>query len=1005
MSQAVILQNLLDFTVQIRTPDKETIVGTGVIISPYQVITCAHVVESAIDIHPNQAGESKIVVYFPSVGINEKNTRLALVESCFPEDGDDIVSLRLIDGPAPLGPEKFAVLGLADNCLGHEFYSYGFSPTGPYPATWAMGRILGSLPIPQDKNLHLGPIQLSSQEIDHGMSGAAVLDKEKNLIIGLVAERYFPKTWTKGDIAYAVDTQVLTFNPFCFKLRKEPLPLRPAPSIRIDVTQTEAAARTELDIAWNNAPALIQEWVGREDLLKAITSDWVDSKKRITGLIGFGGEGKSSLARRWIDDLLEDTVSPQPDGAFWWGFYDRPSVDEFFETALNYLSGGNTDMARLCQSSSARVRILAGMIHGGRYLFVLDGLEVLQHEEGDHFGLLKSNDLREFLQFFASPDHDSFCIVTSRVPLLEFMEYTTYQHRDVERLNAYDSRVLLKKLDVKGDDAELDKVVADWDGHALTLSLIGSYIADQYGGDISHIKDIPPPTADEPRYERVHRVLKRYDKSLSDEEREFLRFFSAFRTPIDKKTFNGLFRSKAKGNRKKTAAIIAHLAAMSNAAFDKMVKRLVGNRILRFDCRSSKYNTHALVRSHYHELLMRGDRTQAIEVHRRIQKYYLAKAEDLTDNPKLDNLKPLIEAVYHACQSGDYGVAIYTLWMKIYQQNEFYIYHKLGAYETDLAILQEFFPNGDTSQDPLVSGRSAKGWILNEMGYSSMCLGRLNQAEQFLERAYFVYINITKERSFAGRICQNLSQLYALMGALVRSSDCARQALELSTSEKNKFEMCSSNSLLAFAEHLQGDLENAREDFKKAEVLEREIDRTNKYLYSLSGVHHSKHLMQIGNAAYARSITDANLKICESYHWLDSISSCHRVLGDLDANSGEHNTAVEHYTEALKIARVITHRALLIEGLLARGRWAAKHMKNVSDAFSDLDEALNYAVTSGFRIFEADIRMALAWAQIAASNKEKARAEVVRAKQMSEDMGYYWGKKDADEVLAEIEKA
>jgi hypothetical protein len=29
----------------------------------------------------------------------------------------------------------------------------------------------------------------------------------------------------------------------------------------------------------------------------------------------------------------------------------------------------------------------------------------------------------------------------------------------------------------------------------------------------------------------------------------------------------------------------------------------------------------------------------------------------------------------------------------------------------------------------------------------------------------------------------------------------------------------------------------------------------------------------------------------------------------------------------------------------------------------------------------------------------------MRARQMSNEMGYYWGKKDADEVLTEIEKA
>lgn len=163
--------------------------------------------------------------------------------------------------------------------------------------------------------------------------------------------------------------------------------------------------------------------------------------------------------------------------------------------------------------------------------------------------------------------------------------------------------------------------------------------------------------------------------------------------------------------------------------------------------------------------------------------------------------------------------------------------------------------------------------------------------------------------------------------------------------------------------------------------------------------------MLIGNAVYARKITQANLEICKGEHWQSDISRCHRVLGDLDANDGDHISARMHYNEALKIAREITNREVLIKALLARGRWAAKHLKIASEAFSDLDEALNCATTSGFRILEADIRVALAWANLAAGQKEKAKAEAQRAKQMSDDMGYYWGKKDADEVLAEIEKA
>ncbi len=183
-----------------------------------------------------------------------------------------------------------------------------------------------------------------------------------------------------------------------------------------------------------------------------------------------------------------------------------------------------------------------------------------------------------------------------------------------------------------------------------------------------------------------------------------------------------------------------------------------------------------------------------------------------------------------------------------------------------------------------------------------------------------------------------------------------------------------------------------------------------RYLYSLRGIQHADHLRRVGDADYARRITDANLEICERNRVAQQISQCHRVLGDLDADAGDHKSARVHYDEALKIARGITKRDVLIEALLARGRWLARHMQDVDAARSDLDEALVYAVDGGYRIYEADIRVGLAWAGVAAltlnpspsgrgTYLDAARAEAERAHAMSETMGYHWGLVDASEVL------
>jgi tetratricopeptide (TPR) repeat protein len=153
-------------------------------------------------------------------------------------------------------------------------------------------------------------------------------------------------------------------------------------------------------------------------------------------------------------------------------------------------------------------------------------------------------------------------------------------------------------------------------------------------------------------------------------------------------------------------------------------------------------------------------------------------------------------------------------------------------------------------------------------------------------------------------------------------------------------------------------------------------------------------------------------------HWPDDTSRCHRVLGDLDLELGSYESAREHYESALKIARSISIQFVLIEALLARGRFLAKvsqtseisKISGGSQAFSDLNEALGYCLEGGYRRYEADVRVALAWAylaisdqQSAISNKEKAKASAERALQMSNEMGYHWGKVDAGEVIERIE--
>jgi tetratricopeptide (TPR) repeat protein len=469
------------------------------------------------------------------------------------------------------------------------------------------------------------------------------------------------------------------------------------------------------------------------------------------------------------------------------------------------------------------------------------------------------------------------------------------------------------------------------------------------------------------------------------------------------------------------------------------VKRLVAYRILRYDEREKAYTAHPLVRNHYLALLTAGDpstvsgQAAARDAHARIKDYYLELAGDVPQYPTLDDLAPLIEVVHHACRAGVYDEAWQVYWERIAQRDRFVVVHQLGAYESDLALILEFFPGGDAAQEPQISDPRAKSWILNAVGFRLMSLGRLGEAVRFYERAVAAYL-AEDNWSYASIGYQNLAELHAALGALDASAEAAREALVLARRAENKGDERTSLAHQAWADHLRGDLETAAAAFQRVEKLEQEIDSTKRYAYRTDGIKHADHLRRTARstgsrqaADYARRVSEANLDICEQARWPDDLSRSRRVLGDLDADEGHHDSAGAHYDQALKIARGITRRDVLIEALLARGRWAARHhsdltglrdLSGLEQAFADLNEALGYAVEGGYRIYEADTRVALAWARLASALRQaqgdflaraealrRAQDEAERARQMSVEMGYHWGQVDAAEVLAALESA
>jgi tetratricopeptide (TPR) repeat protein len=1003
VSRGVRRQNVRHFTVQIRHAASDLIVGTGVLVTADgQVATCAHVVSSA-GVDPAVAG-GEVGVYFPQATEPGARARRARVVAGAVED--DVALLRLVGEAPPVPPDQVAVLGGADLSFGNPFESYGYRRLDHYSAGRADGTVQGDVEPPDGRAARLDPLQIRATggQINRGMSGAAMLDTVRNLVVGLISETYVPDASSKDrDTAWAVNARILGLAPFSLPLHDDSLPLREAPGPREAVP--EAGAPSTLPARLEGAPTVTAEWVGRADLLDTLTADWAGGARRVVGLIGFGGDGKSLLARRWIDQLEAGPVEARPAGVFWWSFNDQPIVDRFLEEALRWLGAGRLDPARH-PSAVSRAHLIAALLAGGRYLLVLDGLEAVQRGAGDSYGLIASEPLRILLRFFAAPEHASFCVVTSRLPVLDLMEYTTYAHHDVARLTTADGIELLRRLGVRGAGEVQARVVERWDGHALTLSIVGANLVERHGGDVTAAAGLLPEVEGQLRAERLTGLLRSYDTDRSDAERVLLKLLGLFRRPVEPEAVEWLRLASP-------ATPAAALGELDKPALQALLARLTSLRILRYDAAALHYTVHPLIRSYYVGRLADEGTPNPEIAHALVARYYVDRAgvtrvkflggymfmQRLEGGvTTLEELEPWVEAVHHACLAGRPEVAHRFVNDRL-QGGRHVLTAQLAAFDTMLDVMRSFFQGGDLSRPPLAEAATDKRWALDGAGFILMNLGRLAEAAGLLERA----LEVTVRPGTDILTLENLAQLHAHRGALGVSAETGERALAMVGEHGDRRDQLNGLCWQATVATLRGQMEAAARGFSEAEALSRDLEPGEPYLYSLRGIQHADYLRRAGDIASARRVTEANLVNASRNQWRVEISQGHRVLGDLDVASGAVAEARGHYDHAVRVARGTSHRPVLLRALLSRAALAAQQGDGATAA-ADLAEARDSILDGGYRVFEADWRVASAWAELASGHSARAREEADRARRLSAELGYHWGDVDARAVLDAVEE-
>lgn len=160
-------------------------IGGGVLVPEKHVVTCAHVVNQALDLADDSQPQPDDSVKLTLRHIDSAKYVSAKVVAWRPIDengGGDIAILETLE-PLPSGVQCQS-LKLQAEFWGKSFRVYGFPP-GNDDGTWAEGKLMDR--IGNTDYVQLDGIRVTGQAVRGGFSGNAVWSETENAVVGIIA--------------------------------------------------------------------------------------------------------------------------------------------------------------------------------------------------------------------------------------------------------------------------------------------------------------------------------------------------------------------------------------------------------------------------------------------------------------------------------------------------------------------------------------------------------------------------------------------------------------------------------------------------------------------------------------------------------------------------------------------------------------------------------------------------------------------------------------------------
>jgi len=555
---------------------------------------------------------------------------------------------------------------------------------------------------------------------------------------------------------------------------------------------------------------------------RQLLRDWfIDGTLPVLALTAMGGAGKSALSWVWLQrDVLglplpgltsmeeEDAIRVHPneklEGVFWWSFAEPQShFADFLDEIILYFSSHSID-PRPIASTYKKIQLVISFLERHRFLVVLDGFErelraymtmsavyhtdkTIQGEGEVGFRTCIDPDTARFLRWVTTRPLQSRILLLSRLLPQELDGIGYCRHERLGDLSPNDATTFFLAQGVRGTRVEIQAVCRPYGYHPLALRLLSGIILHdaERPGDVTAVGHARYPL--DTLTKRSH-ILDLAYASLLSPLQALLSRIAAFRAPAN-------FRA---------------IKVINPFADDLRLKdallELVERGLLTFDAARASYHLHPIVRHYAYDQLVDKQmiheqltghflldintalRAQPVHDARKIHSmaYDIGAAIDEIGDRYPKNVDTLVEIYHHMV----HGKRLEDAFSLYYVELAALLYHRLGAYQMVIELLEALLLSADTLQGEQGSASALSqrqvSWVLDALAHVYSACGYPRYAVELLERSVAIDENLGDVGSLTTTL-RSIAVQQLVLGRMLAAERNLERSMEICRNASDTF--------------------------------------------------------------------------------------------------------------------------------------------------------------------------------------------------------------------------